>query len=54
MNHLTSEANNNRNNTQKKSYHAPRLIDYGAVSELTDNQSGNTGDDGAYPSYTAS
>ncbi len=38
---------------KKKEYRAPHLIDYGEVSELTDNLSGpGTGDDGQYPSYT--
>lgn len=35
-------------------YGAPHLSDFGPISELTKAISGDTGDDGAYPSYTAS
>jgi hypothetical protein len=37
-------------------YRAPRLLDYGPVSELTQAVTGDTGDDGAMTpsSYTAS
>ncbi|MEO9635799.1 MAG: hypothetical protein ABJF89_11380 [Parasphingorhabdus sp.] len=44
----------NENKIEAEAYKAPHLEDYGPVSELTDTISGDTGDDGGYPSYTAS
>ncbi len=42
--------------SSQKPYHAPILTDYGKMSELTQANTGNTGDDGqpTPSSYTAS
>jgi len=49
----------NESAATKKTYHEPKLIDYGKMSELTRTITGNTGDDGGggdttFSSYTAS
>ena len=40
--------------TGLKQYQAPKFTDYGKMSELTQAMPGNVGDDGGYPSFTAS
>ena len=51
---MSEEPKTKASHPVEQDYAAPHLSDYGPISELTKAISGDTGCDGAYPSYTAS